>query len=101
MNLYCFVSLLSAFCFCNKTKWFSVCILWSCFLFCCFGLNVVFLCFLQRNDTANHPKTVGPSMLRNVLGPFFDQNSGNFALFCNCSFFNLILPVEKKNIFFL
>ena len=63
MNLYCFVSLLSAFLFfVTRLSGFLVCILWSCFLFCCFGLNVVFLCFFsplkkghKETDTANPP----------------------------------------------
>ena len=33
MKLHCFVSVLSAFFFINKIKWFLVCILWCCFLF--------------------------------------------------------------------
>ena len=40
MKLYCLMSVLSAFSFCNKTKWFLVCILWSCF-FCCLVLIFV------------------------------------------------------------
>ena len=63
MKLHCFVSVLSAFFFVNKTKsGFLVCILWSCFLFGCFVFNFCFLFFIpfqkktQKPDTAKTKK---------------------------------------------
>ena len=140
MNLYCLVSLLSAFFFCNKTKWFSclhLVVLFPFLLFwfeCCFSLLFqssqkkdtkkrtrqtppkkcrkkahffqfaqlcsrimfpIFWCGLKMRNFAENtiksgfsiyrkgqkwPKTVkkvestiGPSMLRNILGPIFDS----------------------------
>ena len=143
MNLYCFVSLLSAFFFCNKTKWFSclhLVVLFPFLLFwfeCCFSLLfqssqkrtqrnghgkppppppkkcrkkahffqfaqlcsrimfLIFWCGLKMRNFAENtiksgfsifrkgqkwPKnvkkvesTIGPSMLRNILGPIFDS----------------------------
>ena len=50
--------------FCNKTKWFLVCILWSCFLFCfLFFFQMLFFFFIplkkdpKKPDTAKTPKT--------------------------------------------
>ena len=158
----CLCCLLSFFV--TRLSGFLVCILWSCFLFCCFGLNVVFLCFFsplkkghKETDTANPPQkcrkkaqffqfaqlcsrimflifwcglkmlnfaentiksgfsifrkgqkwpkdvkkvesTIGPSMLR-TLDQSLTQKSGNFALFCNCSFFLSHSPCRRKEYF--
>ena len=53
------LSVSSAF-FCNKTKWFLVCILWFCFFVCCFALNFCFGGFvipLKKGNNGHNQNT--------------------------------------------
>ena len=60
MRLYCFVSVLSAFFLCNKTKWFSCLHLVGLFPFWCFVLIFCFgvSSFLSKKD--KKPDTAKP-----------------------------------------
>ena len=63
MKLHCFVSVLSAFFFVNKTKCFLVCILWSCFflvVLCSILFFFVFSFLSKRKAQTNRTQQKAP-----------------------------------------
>ena len=95
MKLHCFVSVLSAFFFSYKTKWFLVCILWSCFLFCVQCLFVFFHSFQKTTNKKGHSNPLPPPKKNKMQTKEGQKRSVSAVVFTN-TFPTNVRKVESK-----